>query len=94
MAWISQNGKNKTRILLRAPWRSKFAAGKHGRKARGQEAAQTDSVQMGVSAVMPPRSVDALRMLEANGAVAYFRAWRATTFVWRRRSGRRWTGRS
>ena len=31
----------------------------------------------------PPQSVDALRMLEANSAAAYFRAWRATSLVWR-----------
>jgi CRISPR-associated protein Cas1 len=31
----------------------------------------------------PPHSVDALRMLEANSAAAYFRAWRATSLVWR-----------
>lgn len=31
----------------------------------------------------PPQTVDALRMLEANSAAAYFRAWRATSLVWR-----------
>ena len=92
-AWISENCKNKTRIFWAIGCR-KLAPGKHGRKARGQEAARTDSVQMGVSAVMPPQSVDALRMLETNSAAAYFRAWRATSLVWRSRSGRRWTGRS
>ena len=31
----------------------------------------------------PPQTVDELRMLEAHSASAYFRAWRATSLVWR-----------
>jgi CRISPR-associated endonuclease Cas1 len=31
----------------------------------------------------PPKTVDELRMLEAHSASAYFRAWRATSVVWR-----------
>jgi CRISPR-associated protein Cas1 len=31
----------------------------------------------------PPQTVDALRMLEAHSAVAYFRAWHATSLLWR-----------
>ena len=31
----------------------------------------------------PPQTVDALRMLEAHSAVAYFRTWRATSLLWR-----------
>jgi len=31
----------------------------------------------------PPQTVDALRMLEANSAAAYFRTWRATSLLWR-----------
>ena len=31
----------------------------------------------------PPQTVDALRMLEANSAAAYFRAWRASSLLWR-----------
>ncbi len=31
----------------------------------------------------PPQTVDALRLLEAQSAVAYFRAWHATSLLWR-----------
>ena len=31
----------------------------------------------------PPQTVDALRVLEAHSAVAYFRTWRATSLLWR-----------
>ena len=31
----------------------------------------------------PPRTVDELRLLEARSAVAYFRAWYATSLLWR-----------
>jgi CRISP-associated protein Cas1 len=31
----------------------------------------------------PPQTVDELRMLEAHSASAYFRAWRATSLIWR-----------
>jgi CRISP-associated protein Cas1 len=31
----------------------------------------------------PPQTADELRMLEAHSASAYFRAWRATSLVWR-----------
>jgi CRISPR-associated endonuclease Cas1 len=31
----------------------------------------------------PPRTVDELRLLEARSAVAYFRAWHATSLLWR-----------
>jgi CRISP-associated protein Cas1 len=31
----------------------------------------------------PPRTVDELRILEAHSASAYFRAWRATSLLWR-----------
>ena len=31
----------------------------------------------------PPQTVDELRLLEAQSAVAYFRAWHATSLLWR-----------
>ena len=31
----------------------------------------------------PPQTVDALRLLEAQSAVTYFRAWHATSLLWR-----------
>ena len=31
----------------------------------------------------PPQTVDELRLLEAHSAVAYFRAWHATSLLWR-----------
>jgi CRISPR-associated protein Cas1 len=47
---------------------------------RAMKRARDDIVRL---ANDPPRTVDELRLLEARSAVAYFRAWYATSLLWR-----------
>jgi hypothetical protein len=54
------------------------------RRSQASEAAmQRANSDLARLANDPPQTVDELRMLEAHSASAYFRAWRATSVVWR-----------
>jgi len=53
------------------------------RSAAWEAAMQRAHADLARLANDPPQTVDELRMLEAHSASAYFRAWRATSLVWR-----------